>query len=240
METTAAPTQGSAPATNEDRFKPVASPVHTFVVLAVLGVWAYFGVFRAEHLRAAENVDRIRLYLRTVTFEWLLLAFVLFGLWMRKTPFRVVLGERWHSLRAFGRDLGLGVLFLFGALMISSVFIAHGHGSADPAVRYMLPVTGSERALWILLSLTAGICEEAVNRGYLQRQLTAWTSNAAVGIVLQALIFGALHAYQGFARTIPIGMLGLLLGVLTWWRKTVRPGMITHFLQDSLALFVPR
>lgn len=219
---------------------PVASWLHTLAVLAALGVWAYFGKLRADHLRTAENVDRIWMYLRTMSFEWGLLVFVLLGLWLRKVLFRAVLGERWASAREFARDFGLGLLFLLLSLVISTVFVSHGHGSNDPAVRFLLPVTLAEKAVWILLSLSAGICEEAVMRGYLQRQFNAWSGNAAVGIILQALVFGACHAYQGFLRTIPITMLGLLLGVLAHWRKTVRPGMITHFLQDALGVFARR
>lgn len=223
-----------------DNRGPVANWLHTLAVLAALGVWAYFGKLRADHLRAAENVDRIWMYLRTMSFEWGLLVFVLLGLWLRKVPFRAVLGDRWASAKAFARDLGLGVLFLFFSLLISVVFVSHGHGSNDPAVRFLLPVTLVEKAVWILLSLTAGICEEAVMRGYLQRQFSAWSRNAAAGIALQALVFGACHAYQGFLRTIPIAMLGVILGVLAYWRKTVRPGMITHFLQDALGIFARR
>lgn len=240
METSAPATQPVASGMSLDTGKPIAGWIHTLVVLAVLGTYAYFGRLRADHLRTAENVDRIRLYLRTMAFEWAVLGFILLGLWLRKVPFRAVLGERWSSASAFGRDLGLGLLFLVCSLFISVVFISHGHGSNDPAVRYLLPATAVEKMLWILLSLTAGICEEAINRGYLQRQFNAWTRSAAVGIILQALVFGALHLYQGFLRTIPITMLGLLLGVLTYWRKTVRPGMITHFVQDALAVFVKR
>jgi CAAX protease family protein len=239
METPGA-ASSAAPYSNADSSKAIAPWWHTLVVLLALGTWAYFGKLRADHLRAAENVDRILMYLRTMCFEWLLLGFVLVGLWLRKAPFRAVLGERWRSVRTIAIDLGLGVLFLVFSVMISAVFISRGHGSADPAVRFLLPGTPAEKSLWILLSLTAGICEEAINRGYLQRQFSAWSRSATLGIILQALVFGACHAYQGFLRTIPITALGLLLGVLAQWRKTVRPGMITHFLQDALAIFVKR
>lgn len=227
---------GGSPA---DSGKPVASWVHTLILLAVLGTYAYFGKLRADHLRTAENVDRIRMYLRTMLFEWLLLGFVLVGLRLRKVPFAAVLGQRWRSAKAFAVDLGLGALFLFLSILMAAAF-SHGQSGADQAVRFLLPSTAAERWLWVLLCLTAGICEEAVNRGYLQKQFSAWTRSATVGIILQALVFGACHAYQGFRKTIPIALLGVLLGILTQWRKTVRPGMITHFLQDMLGLFARR
>ena len=213
---------------------------HTLLLLAALGMWAYFSKLRTDHLRSLENIDRMRMYLRTMTFEWLLLGFVLLGLWLRKVPYRAIFGERWRAPGAFAKDLGLGVLFLIFSLVNGAVFGPHGHGGIDAAVRFMLPLTAAEKAMWILLSLTAGICEEAVFRGYLQQQFRGWSRSAAFAIILQALLFGAVHAYQGFLRTIPIVTLGLLLGVLSHWRKSVRPGMITHFLQDSLALFAGR
>jgi uncharacterized protein len=88
--------------------------------------------------------------------------------------------------------------------------------------------------VWIALSVTAGICEETVFRGYLQRQFTAPTKSAPAGILLSAVAFGAAHAYQGFRIVILIGLCGALFGILAYWRGSVRPGMIAHTWQDSL------
>jgi membrane protease YdiL (CAAX protease family) len=95
------------------------------------------------------------------------------------------------------------------------------------------------------LALTAGICEETIFRGYLQRQFTAWTRNAAAGIVLQGVVFGAAHAYQGLNQVILIAVYGCLFGLLALWRKSLRPGMMAHFVQDAigglmLAKYLPK
>ena len=47
-------------------------------------------------------------------------------------------------------------------------------------------------------------------------------------------MFGAAHAYQGFAKAVNIGVLGAMYGIFAHWRKSVRPGMIAHTLQDVL------
>jgi membrane protease YdiL (CAAX protease family) len=98
----------------------------------------------------------------------------------------------------------------------------------------MLPHRGIELTLWIALSVTAGICEETIFRGYLQRQFMALTKSAPAGIVLAAVTFGAAHAYQGFRMTILIALYGAMFGILAYWRASVRPGMIAHAWQDSL------
>jgi uncharacterized protein len=89
--------------------------------------------------------------------------------------------------------------------------------------------------LWIALSVSAGICEEAIFRGYLQRQFAAFTRSAPAGIILSAIAFGAGHAYQGSRMTVLIALYGLMFGLLAHWRGSVRPGMIAHAWQDSLS-----
>jgi hypothetical protein len=98
----------------------------------------------------------------------------------------------------------------------------------------MLPRGGIELTLWIALSVTAGICEERIFRGYLQRQFMALTMSTPVGILLSAAAFGVAHAYQGFRMVILIGLYGAMGGILAYWRGSVRPGMNAHAWQDSL------
>jgi CAAX protease family protein len=86
--------------------------------------------------------------------------------------------------------------------------------------------------LWLALSASAGVCEEIVFRGYFQKQFHAFTGNVALAVVLQALVFGAGHAYQGMKQVVVISVLGALYGVLAAWRKSLRPGMIAHAWSD--------
>jgi membrane protease YdiL (CAAX protease family) len=62
----------------------------------------------------------------------------------------------------------------------------------------------------------------------------ALTKSAPAGILLSAATFGAAHAYQGFRMVILIGLYGATFGILTYWRKSLRPGMIAHAWNDSL------
>ena len=65
------------------------------------------------------------------------------------------------------------------------------------------------------------------------------------GIVLQGVVFGLAHAYQGPIQIIVIVVFGCMFGLLAHWRKSLRPGMTAHFLQDAvgglvLAHFMPK
>ncbi len=50
--------------------------------------------------------------------------------------------------------------------------------------------------MWVILAVAAGICEEFMFRGYLQKQFLAITGSDAAAVVLQAF-FGVAHSYQG-------------------------------------------
>ena len=103
---------------------------------------------------------------------------------------------------------------------------------------FFFPQTTAEIVLWIALSITAGICEEAVYRGYLQTQFGSLAKSVPVGIVLSGLVFGASHSYQGLTRASLIAVTGMMAGVLAYWRSSLRPGMIAHALQDLLGALV--
>ena len=134
----------------------------------------------------------------------------------------------------FLRDIGIAVGFWIVAAMLLWIFGWLLRTAALGRNVSMLPQRGIELTFWIALSVTAGICEETIFRGYLQRQFMALTKSAPAGILLSAATFGAAHTYQGFRMVILIGLYGAMFGILTYWRGSVRPGMIAHAWNDSL------
>jgi membrane protease YdiL (CAAX protease family) len=187
-------------------------------------------------MRTEVNPPRVRAYLLTLLFEWLLLVFVVAGVRRFGAPVADVLGKRWESVRHVVKDIGIaaafwivstGLLFILGRLLRPDA-VAH-------KMEFLLPHGAVEITLWIALSVTAGICEEAIFRGYLQRQFIATTKNVPAGMLLSAAAFGAAHAYQGLRMVILIALYGAMFGILAQWRGSVRPGMIAHAWQDSLS-----
>jgi membrane protease YdiL (CAAX protease family) len=58
--------------------------------------------------------------------------------------------------------------------------------------------------------------------------------NAGAAVVTQGILFAVFHGNQGLRFMVIIAMYGCLLGALAYWRRSVRPGMIAHFMQDGL------
>src|ERR1700722_11217799 len=216
-----------------DRYPRVAGPMHTILVLAVLGGWALWHKISADHSSAGADTNRVHYYVVTILFEWLLVALVVAGVRRSGGCLLIVFGEHWRSAWQVLRDIGIAIGFWIAAAMI-----LWGVGWLLRVAELgrtvsMLPQRAIELAFWIALSVTAGICEETVFRGYLQRQFMALTKSAPAGILLSAATFGAAHAYQGFRMMILIALYGAMFGILAYWRGTVRPGMIAHAWNDS-------
>ncbi len=60
------------------------------------------------------------------------------------------------------------------------------------------------------------------------------------GIVVQGIAFGAAHGYQGWKFMLLIAVYGSMFGLLAHGRRSLRPGMITHFVQDGLGGLLAR
>lgn len=122
---------------------------------------------------------------------------------------------------------GVGVLALFRALRVRE----------SPLVAYLLPRTPRERAGWIGVSLTAGICEELVFRGFLIPALLAVSGSTALAVGLSSTVFGLLHAYQGVVGVVRTGLLGLLLALPFLLTGSILPSILAHAALDLIVGF---
>ena len=156
-----------------------------------------------------------------------------------------VTGARWTNAKDVLRDIGVALAFWMVALAVLGLVasLLHFHGSRQ-ALSAMAPEGPAQIFVWILLCITAGFCEETIFRGYMQKQFVTWIGNVPVGIFLSAAIFGVCHIYQGTKAVVVITVYGVLFGILAQWRKSMRPGMMTHALHDTVSglavRFLPR
>lgn len=223
------------PEMRKNNFEPVAGIFHTVVLLLALTAIAVLGYFTVHRLAAPGNVSRFRFYLPTIAWEWIVVGYIYWGLRRRGKAFRDIAGERWRSPSAFFVDIAICCGFWIAALIILAgvTKLVHATGMQQ-AARSLAPRNALEILVWVALSITAGICEETIFRGYLQKQFIAWTRSRAAGVVLSAVLFGAGHIYQGAKATTVIGVYGLLFGILAEARNNLRPGMIVHAWHDSI------
>ena len=222
---------------DERGHQPVASLRHALVLLAIV-IGVVVAGFAAQMREVAggglveSHVHVIPIYVSVSVLNWLLAFYVWRGVRARGGSAASLIGGRWGNVRELLRDLGLAASF-WGAFAAASWclhrLLGEGH---EKSVDILLPRTLLEVAVWIATSVSAGFCEEFVFRGYVQRQVLAVSQRAWVAIVGQGLVFGAMHAYQGWRAVVTISILGMMFGGLAAWRRTLRVGMVAHAWQD--------
>jgi uncharacterized protein len=231
--TSIVPTSSPTPSTS-GHYRAVAGPVHTILVLAVLGTWAFGSRILGRPLIMGLGSHPVRLYLLTAFAEWFMFALVMAGARFYGTSINALLGSRWRSGRQLLRDVGIAAAFWLISVALLWLLSLIWHFAPNGNVLSVLPHGIVEVIAWIGLAVTAGICEETIFRGYLQRQFIAVTHSVPAGILLSAAIFGVAHAYEGPRMILPIGLYGVMFGILSHWRRSIRPGMIAHAWHDAL------
>jgi uncharacterized protein len=235
---------------------PLAPAWHTLILIAGIGALSFAGAKTLTGTRSGHSY-RLVTYAFTAAMQLVMLAWVWFGLRLRKIPFRSIFGEISGGFRTLAIDIGsacvfwCGSLFVLAALgiawMVTEAAFTHQpfnlSGKPDATQQHTLqtltalaPASAAEIAAWVGLCILAGIVEEIVFRGYLQRQFTAWSRGAvAAGVALSALLFGFAHGYQGIRNMVLLSVFGVLFSLLAIFRRNIRAGIIAHAWQDFVA-----
>jgi len=172
-------------------------------------------------------------YFTVLVAEWFQVFLIWLALRRRGLSIGTLVSGRWPTLGTFFRDLGLAIGFLVVAIPLVGGLACLIGGNANSNVANLTPKTAFELVVWLGLSATGGFCEELTFRGYLIRQFSAGTGSRVFAIVLQGVAFGLAHGYYQKVMVV-IVVQGWLLGVFAYWRKSLRPGILAHGLQDAI------
>ena len=101
----------------------------------------------------------------------------------------------------------------------------------------IMPVTRKEKHIWNYVSLTAGVTEEIIYRGFLIFAFSYLFPDLSIWLVLifSSLLFGLAHTYQGFSGVIRTTVVGVLFACLYIGIGSILPLIVLHFLIDYVA-----
>lgn len=202
-------------------------------------IYIVFGIAAAMVLQARQSgpasavPSRIPLYVGLIAVEFALVWFVVIGIRAPGHKLIELLGRRWRSVFDVFGDVVLAAITA-GLLRISGPLLYYVLGRWPSNTGFLLPSTLSESIVWIIVSCAAGIGEELVFRGYLQRQLWSLTKNLPAALLLQALIFAIGHIYQGWKPALVTAIYGLFFGLVAAWRRSIIPGALAHAIGDII------
>lgn len=210
-----------------------------FVLFVAQPIHGYFeGRRYAAWEKAGRSIDRVRFYRHTTWVEWAFLA---------------VLGAAWFALGRSVEDLGfvapggrgfwIGVVVLVimtGVLLYmwrntrkaSDTEKNEQTGYLGDIAKYV-PRTAEELRGFFRVSITAGIVEEIVYRGFvlwfLAQFMPLWAA-----VIVSSFAFGLAHIYQGANGAARAGLMGLAFAVFYIGTGSIWLPIIAHALLDIL------
>ena len=159
----------------------------------------------------------------------------------------------WFTARTFGYPLfavprlsareliaGAGALLLQFGMMYASHAVRTGDERRSMPVNRMMPQSSRERALFSVVSVVAGISEEAAYRGVLMSVLWYGLGNPWLAALISALAFAVGHALQGWKSMIVVFAMACSMQTLVWYTGTLVIAMAVHAIYDLLAPTVRR
>ena len=216
----------------------LADVVFAFLLLVAASIFEY--VYFWPRFRAAVSEGqpgaRRRGYQRGVIGQWLFAAGAM-GIWVSHnrpwSDLRLVIPHGWRlalSIVLVAASVALLVLQLWSVLRLPQ----ERRIAARPqlgGVAFLLPHTLNEARWFVLLSMTAGYCEELLYRGYLVWFFAPWLGTVGAMAFVVA-IFGVSHAYQGRKGAIRATLAGTVMAAIVLGTGSLIPAMIVHALID--------
>jgi membrane protease YdiL (CAAX protease family) len=162
--------------------------------------------------------------LDTIILVGLILSLLVLG---GESPRRVLIGVR-PILGETVRGLALVPwVFLLAAVVVTA--IAHwAPWLVSPNPFATLASTRGELVLFAIIAIVAGGVREEIQRAFIVHRCEQKLGGAIVGIVGFSLLFGFLHAVQGWSAVIVTALLGTLWSVVYVRRRSVIAPMVSH------------
>jgi membrane protease YdiL (CAAX protease family) len=224
-------------------------------LLVAAPAWDYYDTRRVK--RNANSTQKIRYYKTLCAWLWAasILAVIAVG-WRSLFTIHAAPGDMgWLLQHIWVRYFVAVALFAVAAIVVWTYLavlikrVRHEprkYAAADlmqkVSYAHLIPATRVERRWWVLIGLTAGICEEILFRGFLLHYLHTfpWQLNLRLALGVSALIFGLQHLYQGANGVVTTALLGALFALLFLLSGSLLLPMLLHTALDLRLLVILR
>ena len=209
-----------------------------FLFLGVVIPWrGHVRLKRLLALPAADTKEKLALYAATIGFQWVLAGVVAWRAIARGLQV-ADLGLISHgAIQVIAGVLGGAAIGTLQWLNLRRIGKMEGKAPdlLRKLARRLLPVSLVEFLPYAALSITAGVCEEFLYRGFALAALVRGGCVMWQAVMLTSILFGLAHAYQGKAGILSTGLFGVVLALGRLAFGSLVPVMIWHAGLDVAA-----
>jgi hypothetical protein len=214
---------------------------HIFILLVFVALPIYSITSTRRYLtgiEAGEPADRVGSYLETITMQWVFLIVLVIAWWFFGRPM-TDLG--FQSPEGVQLRRGASALFVMIAALVISWFRIKRLGDEEKKkytdglgkMVHFLPQTDRDFRYFVSLSITAGIVEEIVYRGFVLWYLGSFMPLWAA-VAVSSIGFGVGHLYMGIGAGVRAGLVGLAFAVYYVLTGSIWFPILAHIALDIL------
>lgn len=149
----------------------------------------------------------------------------------------------WPAKKQGIEFLASAVIILY-LLSIAAQFVAAipavlGYHEDNKLIKVIAALVKGRPVLIVFVSITAGVCEELIFRGFILTRLALYFKNSYLPIILSSLLFAGMHyGYNSLREYIFSFLIGIIMSVHYQRYGDIRPLIIVHFLIDLVGLLL--
>lgn len=200
------------------------------------------GIAKGEYLEYLDTLKVLQLIVHL--FQYLIPALVFIFLYHKKNALKIVYANKtpmiknifWSLLLVASIYPFISFIYYWNTQLLPDSIISQE--KLDIQSAFLEMNTPKDLILnLLLLGLAAGIGEEFLFRGILQRLLTLWTQNIHYGAILTGFIFSLMHfQLEGF---VPRFLLGVIFCYLLIFTGNLWITVLVHVFFNSFQVIIP-
>ncbi len=217
-----------------------ALPWDFALILLALGVVVpWRGTVRIQKLLnrpALTTAERLSLYASTIAWQWVatgLVAWRCLARGLNATRLGLAIPDRaFTAIVAVGLALLLVANQLFAMRPLARI-PSDRRGRWYKIVVTVMPRNPLESLVFLVLALTAAVCEEFLYRGFVFAAVEDMAQGSLMAAALgSAAMFAIAHLYQGRRGLISTFLIGIAFALARIYTGSLLPPIVAHFLID--------
>ncbi|GAA6206125.1 CPBP family intramembrane glutamic endopeptidase [Thalassotalea sp. SU-HH00458] len=188
-----------------------------------------------ENVRT-EKTSLVRVYYETIALLWFPVVFLVIHLYFTATPLESIgisWNYHWQIMTGLGLLSLLIVYFIYDLkLLVNDQDKQQKLAEQMASFAWFMPKTKPQMLIFTLgLSVSAGICEELIFRGYILNALSQHLG-VILSVILSSALFGLCHFYQGVFHVFRTFIIGIVFCLIYLGCETIIIPIILHIVLD--------
>lgn len=212
-------------------------PITEILLIGAIILLIIISIFdKSKQKVLTKEISLNRTYYETIILLWLPVIFLVNHITFSILTFEIiglVWSNHWRAITGFSLLALLTIYFIYDLFsLVKDEKAQQKLAEQMQSLAWFMPKTKKQMFIFTIgLSVSAGICEELIFRGYILHELSEYFG-VTLAVILSSALFGLCHFYQGVFNVIRTFIIGIVFCLVYLSVETLIIPIILHILLD--------